>query len=92
MPSPPDIEVISVEIGTNHDSVLCFIYLPPDSPVSLTSSLVLYLSSHIIGVFLLEILISRTSIGHPSLVLPCHLLFSVNLSLIVTSTCNSAHS
>ena len=26
VPSPPDIEVISVEIGTNHDSVLCFMY------------------------------------------------------------------
>ena len=39
LPSPPDIEVISVEIGANHDSVLCSIYVPPDSPVSLISSL-----------------------------------------------------
>ena len=45
VPSPPDIEVISVEIGTNHDLVLCSIYVPPDSPVSLIFSLVFYLSN-----------------------------------------------
>ena len=45
LPSPTDIEVISVEVGINHDLVLCSIYVPPDSPVSLISSLVLYLSS-----------------------------------------------
>ena len=45
VPSPPDIEVISVEIGTNHDSVLSSIYVPPDSPVSLILSLVFYLSN-----------------------------------------------
>ena len=45
LPSPTDIEVISVEVGINHDLVLCSIYVPPDSPVSLISSLVLYLST-----------------------------------------------
>ena len=82
LPSPTDMD----EIGINHDLVLCSIYVPPDSPVSLIFSLVVYLSSlvsSIIGEFLLEILISQTSVGHPSLVLPCHLMFSVNLSLII---------
>ena len=45
LPSPTDIEVISVEIGINHDLVFCSIYVPPDPPVSLIPSLVLYLSS-----------------------------------------------
>ena len=45
LPSPTDIEVIFVEVGINHDLVLCSIYVSPDSPVSLISSLVWYLSS-----------------------------------------------
>ena len=45
VPSPPDLEVISVEVGTKHDFVLCSIYIPPDSPACLISSLVLYLVS-----------------------------------------------
>ena len=36
--------MISVEVGTKHDFVLCAIYIPPDSPACLISSLVLYLS------------------------------------------------
>ena len=32
VPSPPDLEVISIEVGTKHDFVLCSIYIPPDSP------------------------------------------------------------
>ena len=76
LPSPTDIEVISVKVGINHDLVLFSIYVPPDSPVSLISSLVLYLSSLVSSynrLFLLEILISQTSVGHPSLALPYHL-------------------
>ena len=55
--SPPDIEVVSIEVGTNHDFVLCSIYIPPDSLVCHISSSVLYLTGlaiwfpHLIGVF-----------------------------------------
>ena len=45
VPSPPDLEVISVEVGIKHDFVLCSVYIPPDSPACLISSLVLYLKS-----------------------------------------------
>ena len=47
LPSPLDLEVVSVRIGSDHynDFVLCTVYIPPDSPACLISSLVLYLTS-----------------------------------------------
>lgn len=87
LPSPSDIEVISVEIGTNRDLVLCSIYVPPDSPVSLISSLVLYLSSLVSSynmcIFVGDI--NFADISWSSLLgsyLTYHQMFSVNLSLI----------
>ena len=45
VPSPPNPEVISVELGIKHDFVLCSVYIPPDSPAGLISSLVIYLNN-----------------------------------------------
>ena len=45
VPSPPDLEVISVEVGIKYDFVLCSVYIPQNSPACLISSLVLYLKS-----------------------------------------------
>ena len=45
LPSPPDIEVVSVKIGVDHDFVLCSVYIPPDSLVCHISSSVLYFTS-----------------------------------------------
>ena len=45
LPSPPDIEVVSVKIGVDHDFVLCSVYIPPDSPACHISSSVLYFTS-----------------------------------------------
>ena len=45
VPSPPNLEVISVELGIKHDFVLCSVYIPPDSPAGFISSLVTYLNN-----------------------------------------------
>ena len=44
VPSPPDLEVITIEVGTKHDFVVCSVYIPPESSACLISSLVLYLN------------------------------------------------
>ena len=43
LPSPPDIEAVSVKISANNDFVLSSIYITPDSSAGHISSLVLYL-------------------------------------------------
>ena len=44
IPSPPELEIVSVKIGQNNDTVICCIYLPPESPLSCVSSLVHFLT------------------------------------------------
>ena len=44
IPSPPDLEIVSVKIGQSNDTVICCIYLPPESPLSCVSSLVHFLT------------------------------------------------
>ena len=31
IPSPPELEVVCVKIGQSNDSIICCIYMPPES-------------------------------------------------------------
>ena len=42
--SPSNLEIVSVKMDQSSDHVICCIYVPPDSPLSYVSSLVLCLS------------------------------------------------
>ena len=44
IPSPPDLEIVSVKIGQGNDSVISCVYVPPDSLLSYIYSLVHFLS------------------------------------------------
>ena len=45
IPSPPDIEVVSIKVGSVHAFVLSSVYVPPDASASHVFSLVLYLTN-----------------------------------------------
>ena len=46
IPSPSDIEVVSIKLGLTKEIVICCVYVPPDSsPAYYVSSLVSYLTS-----------------------------------------------
>ena len=44
IPSPPELEVICVKIGQSNDSIICCIYMPPESSLSYVSSVVYFLT------------------------------------------------
>ena len=45
LPSPPDIEVISIKVGSVQEFVLSSVYIPPNASTSHVFSLVVYLTS-----------------------------------------------
>ena len=45
IPSPSDIEVVSIKLGLTKEIVICCVYVPPDSSPTYVSSLVTYLTS-----------------------------------------------
>ena len=45
LPSPPDIEVVSIKVGSVHEFVLSSVYVPPNASASHVFSLVLYLTN-----------------------------------------------
>ena len=45
LPSPPDIEVVSIKVGSVHEFILSSVYVPPDASASHVFSLVLYLTN-----------------------------------------------
>ena len=44
IPSPPNLEIISIKIGQGYNLVICCIYVPPESSFSYVSSLVHFLT------------------------------------------------
>ena len=44
IPSPPELEVVCVKIGQSNDSIICCIYMPPESSLSYVSSVVYFLT------------------------------------------------
>ena len=44
VPSPSDIEVVTIKIGLSNAIVICCVYVPPDSTIVYVSSLVSYLT------------------------------------------------
>ena len=44
IPSPPELEVVCVKIGQSNDSIICCIYMPPESSLSYVSSVFYFLT------------------------------------------------
>ena len=44
VPSPPDLEVVSVKIGIDHELLICTVYVPPNSSETYLSLLLSYLT------------------------------------------------
>ena len=44
IPSPPELEVVCVKIGQSNNSIICCIYMPPESSLSYVSSVVHFLT------------------------------------------------
>ena len=44
MPSPIELEIVSVKVGQSNDTVICCIYSPPESSLYCVSSLVHFLT------------------------------------------------
>ncbi len=81
--SPPDLEVVSVQLGVTHPTTLCTVYVPPNSSTSF-NTLIPFLTD-ILPALLLEISIFLIFVGPHYQELPSYPLFSVPLCLIVTS-------
>ena len=82
LPSPPDIEAVSVKISANNDFVLSSIYIPPDSSAGHISSLVLYLTT--LCIFVGHFNFPDINWSSLKLAHLCHPIFSVILFLIIT--------